>query len=361
MGYLIGKPDGYYGAGTQRSVRLLQYYNGLEQNGLADVALQKLVFSGQAKVPDHPMLADGASGQEVTKLQQRLHVLGFMVSLPDGTYGPATESAVENLQQYFQAQEKRGTDRRGDGKRHRCHRHQDRRQPAGHRDQRRRGTQSCWTSSTPPLSRTSPGALSSGSSGEEVKRVQRRLYGLEYLYTSADGGYGAGTANAIKDFQKRNKLSQTGQADQKTLEALFSDMAKKALKPYVLKVSIAKQRVYAYAPDANEEYTVLVRTMKCSTGMPATPTPKGTYQASTAPTRNGTTSRSSSSGHSTPTPSRGTSCSTRCCSTRRAARPLTAPSTIWAGRPPTAASASRWENAKWIYQNCPPKTKVIIY
>ena len=51
----------------------------------------------------------------------------------------------------------------------------------------------------------------------------------------------------------------------------------------MLKVSIAKQRVYAYAPDENEEYTVLVRTMKCSTGLDSTPTPKGTYQATTGP------------------------------------------------------------------------------
>jgi hypothetical protein len=38
------------------SVRLLQYYNSLERTGAADIALQKLVYSGQAKLPDHPML-----------------------------------------------------------------------------------------------------------------------------------------------------------------------------------------------------------------------------------------------------------------------------------------------------------------
>jgi len=35
--------------------------------------------------------------------------------------------------------------------------------------------------------------------------------------------------------------------------------------------------------DDNNEYTVLVRTMKCSTGKNATPTPKGTFQATTGP------------------------------------------------------------------------------
>ena len=51
----------------------------------------------------------------------------------------------------------------------------------------------------------------------------------------------------------------------------------------MLKVSVDKQRVYANAPDENEEYTVLVRTMKCSTGKNATPTPKGTFQNGTGP------------------------------------------------------------------------------
>ena len=71
-------------------------------------------------------------------------------------------------------------------------------------------------------------------------------------------------------------------ADRSTMAALFNENAKKALKPYVLKVSVADQRVYAYAPDRNGEYTDLVRTMKCSTGRKGTPTPTGTF-TDTAP------------------------------------------------------------------------------
>ena len=51
----------------------------------------------------------------------------------------------------------------------------------------------------------------------------------------------------------------------------------------MLKISTADQRVYAYGLDNNNEYTVLVRTMKCSTGKDSTPTPKGTFQNSTGP------------------------------------------------------------------------------
>jgi len=46
---------------------------------------------------------------------------------------------------------------------------------------------------------------------------------------------------------------------------------------------VGDQRVYAYGLDANNEYTVLVRTMKCSTGKSGTPTPTGTFTNSTGP------------------------------------------------------------------------------
>ena len=92
----------------------------------------------------------------------------------------------------------------------------------------------------------------------------------------------SGTVKAVSDFQRRNDLPETGVADRSTMVALFNENAKKALKPYVLKVSVADQRVYAYAPDRNGEYTDLVRTMKCSTGRKGTPTPTGTF-TDTAP------------------------------------------------------------------------------
>ncbi|MGX8706952.1 MAG: L,D-transpeptidase family protein, partial [bacterium] len=128
-----------------------------------------------------------------------------------------------------------------------------------------------------------PAALGSGSTGPDVVRVQRRLSMLEYYDSKLDGEFGAGTMKAIQDFQKQHKLNQTATADRQTLEVLFSEDAHKAMKPYILKVSVANQRVYAYGLDDNNQYTDLVRTMKCSTGRSGTPTPKGTYTSSTAP------------------------------------------------------------------------------
>ncbi len=122
-----------------------------------------------------------------------------------------------------------------------------------------------------------PSDMASGATGRDVVRLQRRLKCLEYYTGVTDGQYGSGTQQAVKDFQKRHRLPATGVADNATLQALFDESAKKALKPYVLKVSVSDQRVYAYAPDGNDEYTDLVRTMKCSTGRKSSPTPKGTF------------------------------------------------------------------------------------
>ena len=278
MGCSAAAADGEYGADTARSVRIFQYYNGLEQTGVADLATQRLIFSSSARLPDNSMLAAGSTGDGVKRLQTRLRELGFTNVSSDGDYGAATQTAVETLQSYMRAREA---------------------------EQLRAGNPTIppeadlsdqltvvvngiadpilldqfYSAGFPAI----PAQMQSGSTGDDVVRLQRRLSGLEYLYGTLDGSYGGQTETAVRAFQKRHQLSQTGVADAATLQVLFSGNAMKALKPYELRVSISDQRVYAYEPDASGNYTVLARTMKCSTGKNDTPTPKGTFKSSTGP------------------------------------------------------------------------------
>ena len=276
LGYFHGETDGIYSGTTERAVRIFQCYNGLETNGVADVALQELIFSENAKAPDNSLLAQGAVGEEVEKLQKRLRELGFMTGSVDGNFGAGTASGVKALQQYMRDLEE-----------------QEIRADAGRMEMLEEKGQDIssllsvevngiadpilqdefYSDSFPAI----PAAMQSGSSGIDVVRLQRRLSALEYFYGVLDGQYGNGTEEAVRLFQKQNALEQSGIAGDDTLSLLFSENAKKAIKPYVLKVSTKDQRVYAYAPDANGEYNQLVRTMKCSTGKDATPTPKGTF------------------------------------------------------------------------------------
>ncbi len=274
LGYTTDAADGIYGGGTARALRIFQYYSGLDQTGVADGSTQALLFSGEAKAPDNAMLTLGSSGEDVSKLQKRLRVLGFASIAVDGGYGSSTKAGVENLQQYMREMEGEALPASA---------------PPDSAAQAQLTVEvngvadpllldDFYSDSFPAV----PDEMGNGAEGRDVVRLQRRLSCLEYYYDGLDGQYGSGTANAVSAFQRRNDLPETGVADRSTMAALFNENAKKALKPYVLKVSVDDQRVYAYAPDRNGEYTDLVRTMKCSTGRKGTPTPKGTF-TDTAP------------------------------------------------------------------------------
>lgn len=70
--------------------------------------------------------------------------------------------------------------------------------------------------------------LSSGSKGEEVRRLQERLTELGYEPGAADGIYGSGTKKAVRAFQKANGLKTDGTAGPQTQAALYSQAAVRA-------------------------------------------------------------------------------------------------------------------------------------
>lgn len=59
-----------------------------------------------------------------------------------------------------------------------------------------------------------------GSSGEEVKQIQKKLKDWGYYNGSVDGVYGSKTVEAVKSFQKKNGLTADGVAGDRTLSAL---------------------------------------------------------------------------------------------------------------------------------------------
>lgn len=67
-------------------------------------------------------------------------------------------------------------------------------------------------------------SLERGSSGEEVKKLQRRLNELGYDL-SVDGDFGENTEAAVEDFQEKNDLSVDGVVGPKTWAKLNSDSA----------------------------------------------------------------------------------------------------------------------------------------
>lgn len=72
--------------------------------------------------------------------------------------------------------------------------------------------------SKPKFERT----LRRGDSGDDVKALQELLNAIGYELT-VDGNYGRGTKDAVRDYQKRNKLPADGNFGPVTAEKLLAD------------------------------------------------------------------------------------------------------------------------------------------
>ena len=77
------------------------------------------------------------------------------------------------------------------------------------------------TSNSKPASQEIQETVSQyGSKSDEVKKIQTRLKNWGYFDGPVTGYYGEQTAEAIKKFQKKHGLKETGQADEKTLSLI---------------------------------------------------------------------------------------------------------------------------------------------
>ena len=294
LGYLDDSADGTYGENTQTAVREFQKSNGLEPTGVADPATQEKMYSDTSKL----VLASADTtlfGSETMRVQTALAQWGFMFSQVDGKLGDNTRVAIKSFKEYM-----------------------------ANVDPTFGVTPTPIPTATPNVDTNTvfgemPVAIDvlqdgvnpiilradssidadvlayvdgdkeftvyrqtvrNGDSGAEVMRVQKRLKNLKYLY-SADGSYGNMTELALKYFQRKHGIPETGIADQQTQTALFSANAQPAEEyvfPYKIIVDISDQRVYVGSWNGSA-YRDLVKKMKCSTGKDSTPTPTGTYQS----------------------------------------------------------------------------------
>ena len=171
---------GYVGIGSQRGYMLLDHLN---KNSYAT-------------------LAENASGAAVLVLQQELEKRGYFDGTPAGNYSSLTKTAVARFQSAVGLN------------------------ATGIADQTtQRILYGGYAPDSPLLSLT----LTNGSTGDNVTRLQTRLYYKGYLSktSSVDGDYGSTTASAVKLFQTAAGLSATGTADAATLRALYSNNAPK--------------------------------------------------------------------------------------------------------------------------------------
>ena len=341
LNYLSGTADGIFGLGTENALKAFQEMNGIEVTGVADAKTIRALNSTIAMpmpTPEPTPRVRGARGDEIKLIQEALRVMGFMSGNADGDFGPATEDAVKRYQQYVYDEEQayyeanptpsptpeptptptptpritptpRATATPTAAPTAEATVSPDATAgitlitPETTEEPTADPTIEPTAEPTPKPTWAPDGIVTDelmedilnynhvilyredmqrGSKGDEVSRLQRRLASLWYLSGyDVDGQFGPATESALKYFQKRNKLEETGVADKETQLLLFSEDATKSDRPYhmyKIKVSVKDQRVYVYKW-VNGDYTELVKTMICSTGTYENPTPLGTFSS----------------------------------------------------------------------------------
>jgi peptidoglycan hydrolase-like protein with peptidoglycan-binding domain len=214
LGYYSGATDGNYGASTVKAIKLFEKAYGKKQTGVATVALQKTLFSDSAKpykgatptpAPKYVELRPGDTGEMVKRLQARLKELGYFDGEIGGNYLEKTTAAVKRFERAY------GKD------------------PTGIATVALQKT--LFSDSAKPYKATTPTPapqyvkLSPGDSGTRVKKLQQRLKDLGYFTGNVAGNYGELTTAAVKRFQKKIGMEQTGIATVKLQQALFADDA----------------------------------------------------------------------------------------------------------------------------------------
>lgn len=141
------------------------------------------------------LLKRGSKSEAVTTLQNRLIELKYLKGTADGSFGPATETAVMLFQQASGMN------------------------PSGIADEDTLKALYSDNAAVKP-GETAGKTLQMGDKGDEVKALQDALKAKGYLAGASDGSFGSATASALKAFQRANGLSVTGVADEATLKAL---------------------------------------------------------------------------------------------------------------------------------------------
>jgi len=229
LGFLNGKPDGKFGAGTERAVIAFQKKNGYPDTGVVDANLQAFLYSGKPKNAKGTAVKIntvspvswvtmklGNTGANVKKLQQRLSDLGYMVT-PSGTFDGATKVAVLTFQKKMGLSKKDGVAYAET-------------QQALYADTAIRADATPTPKPTPtptpkPVYKVPTVSVRKGSEGEDARTVQSRLKELGYFTNRVDGKFGALSEVALKKFQEANGLEADGVAGKGTYQVLFSDAA----------------------------------------------------------------------------------------------------------------------------------------
>ena len=216
LGFYKGTVDGDFGEATEKAVKAFQQQYGLTVDGkVGSATMAKLASARQTAKPAatatpkptatpsysaNTYLRNGNSGKQVKQMQERLISLGYLVGTATSNFDNATETAVIAFQ-------RRNTSY-ADG-------------VAGPETLKALYSSSASKASSP--SGIVGITLREGSTSKSaVRLLQQKLKNLGYYTGTVDGDFGSGTTDAVKAFQRDNRITADGVVGGGTLNKLFS-------------------------------------------------------------------------------------------------------------------------------------------
>lgn len=221
LGFMTGAATGTYDAPTQIAVKLFAEACGRVPSDTMDADLQAILEGDTAPTFAvyenlYSNLIEGASGESVSALQQRLIDLGYASGAPNANYGAATTEAVKLFQRFNGLEETGAASVQAQAVINSTFALN----IEGAAANIESGTDSAETDADDSVSR----ALAIGDSGADVLRLQNRLLALGYT-PSATGRYDNLTAFAAARLERALGLTETGRADMHLQLLAYSDAA----------------------------------------------------------------------------------------------------------------------------------------
>lgn len=203
LGYPIGNLTGVFDSETANAVMLFYVEYGFTPSDIANVALQKEIYSDSARKYSGSETADTDSDSEtVVKAQELLIRLGYLNTEADGILDAEMVTAVKLFEEA-------------------CGQF-----PSGIVSA---GLIKMLEAPTAPSFSDHFGDkypnLLSGSSGDDVLRLQNRLVELGFATGTPTGEYGSATTASIKLFQRCNGMAESGIANAYMQAVLYASFA----------------------------------------------------------------------------------------------------------------------------------------
>ena len=192
------------------------FANNLEQNQISEIettnnqiistapinpATPNNIISVSNKRKNPNLLSKGDEGADVKVLQERLKIAGFYYGNSTGIFGPITQEAVKRFQKAYQLTV--------DG-------------VVGKSTLAKLPAVTDENQTTTSRKSDNRDILSLGDRGEAVRILQEHLIKAGFLQNPPNGYYGSNTVDAVKRFQKQQKLEINGLAGQTTRSKLYS-------------------------------------------------------------------------------------------------------------------------------------------